>query len=166
MNPEDKKAFAHAFNRLAKSGLIHDIDTATMAIFFEAMLDLPLWAVERAELHLRRHPVKFFTSAEWHARAAEILREQRRHDQRVLADQKLLLEQCSACRDTGWRASLLDENRVVPCPCRDTNQNYLANRAREAVVAEGRPDHPSPEEAAAITQRIGQGGFKQLGSGE
>jgi hypothetical protein len=165
MTTDDKSQFAHAFNRLAKMGFIHEIDAVTLALYFDTLSDLPLWAIERAELHLRRHPVRFFTSAEWHACAANILREQRRRDTVTLAQQKLLPAQCPACRDTGWRPTLIDPDRVEACSCRETNPNYLANRAREAMVADGRADHPSPTEAAEITSRIAHRDFKQLAGG-
>lgn len=164
MTRQDQKAFDAAFNRLAKAGLIHDVDTAAKAIYFDSLADLPVWAVERAEVQLRRHPVKFFTSAVWHETAAEILRDQRRRDNMALATKRLQPEHCSRCKDTGMRPSDADPDRVTHCECRDTNPNYQASRARDLVVAEGRADVPSTQESGRLADQVRD--FKRLSSGE
>lgn len=163
----DRKPFDTAFNRLAKAGLIHDLDVATKGVYFDALSDLPLWAVERAAWQLQRTPVKFFTSAIWHQFASTILLEQRRRDTVTLAGQKMLPEQCSQCRDTGMRlVNMADpDSRLTACECRETNANYQQSRARQRLAddTELTPAIPSHE-----SQRLLDGvrDFKRIGSGE
>lgn len=164
MTDADKPLFNASFNRLAKSGLIHDDDAVAKAIYFDTLSDLPIWAVERAELRLRREPVKFFTSAIWHEAARSILIEQRRRDAVALATKRLQPEHCGQCRDSGMRPTLLDPDRLERCPCCESNPNYQATRAREELSAQAHADYPSKDEAQQMTDRISD--FKRLGSGD
>lgn len=168
MTLTDKKAFTYAFNRLAAAGIIRDIDTATMGIYFDTLFDLPLWAVERAEIELRRHPVRFFQgSATWYATAEQILREQRRKDTIALATKRLLPEHCPQCRDSGMR--LVDgadpDSRLTHCECRETNPNYLQMRARLRMGddGEGTPTIPDTD-SKRITDTVRD--FRRLSSGD
>lgn len=167
MTHADRKAFDTAFNRLAKAGLIHDLDVVTKGVYFDALSDLPLWAVERAGLQLQRQPVKFFTCAIWHQFASTVVLEQRRRDTVTLAGQKMLPEQCSQCRDTGMRlVNMADpDSRLTACECRETNANYQQARARLRLAddVEQTPNIPAQE-----SQRLLDGvrDFKRMGSGE
>lgn len=167
MTPADRKAFDTAFNRLAKAGLIHDVDVVAKGVYFDALADLPLWAVERAALQLQRTPVKFFTSATWHQFASTVVVEQRRRDTVTLAGRRLLPEQCSQCRDTGMRPVNAEdpESRLTACECRETNANYQQARARQRLADDIEQTPTIPEEE---TQRLlgGIRDFKRVGSGE
>ncbi len=169
MTNTDRKAFDTAFNRLAKAGLIHDTDVVAKGVYFDALADLPLWAVERAALQLQRTPVKFFTCAVWHQFSATALLEQRRRDTVTLAGQKMLPQQCSQCRDTGMRPVNADdpESRLTPCECRETNANYQQARARQRLAddVEETPTIPA-DETQRILGGLHQRDFKRIGSGE
>lgn len=118
-----RRLFDQCFNRLAKATRATDVDAATKRIYFDALADLPTWAIEDAELYLRRTKTFFPSSGEWH-QAGRTVVEARRKD---LIAQPTREEVCTTCRDTGWVeiSDLAGRDGFVPCSCRPTNENYI-----------------------------------------
>ena len=101
------------------------IDAATMRIYRETMSDLPLWAIEGAELVLRRKGGTFFPSAaSWH-QAAEALVVDRQRESLTQPASDALYE-CETCRDQGWAAVTRGDGSeaFLICSCRPTNSRY------------------------------------------
>lgn len=99
------------------------IDAGTIKVYREALSDLPIWAIEAAELQLRRKGGDFFpTAPRWHHVAEELLAGRQRE---LVSQAATEGHECTECRDTGWADVEKDGKRyVVPCSCRPRNTNY------------------------------------------
>lgn len=120
--PADAKAIDVCTARLAVA-FQRQIDAATIKIYRETLADLPLWAIEGAELQLRRKGGSFFpTAPEWHKAAEGLIADRQREN---LTQKTSEVHECLECRDTGWcdveRAGI---TVCVPCTCRRTNATY------------------------------------------
>ena len=117
------------------------IDAATMRIYRETMSDLPLWAIEGAELVLRRKGGTFFPSAaSWHQTAEGLIADRQRESLTQPASDALY--ECETCRDQGWamvtRADGSDA--YLPCSCRPMNSRYQRKQAEgRKTLTGGRP---------------------------
>lgn len=150
MSDDELPAFLQAFNRLAVALRLPapEIDAAQKQIYFEALRDLPLEAVEAAVLPLSRTAgFGFPRTSEWHQVA-----EQQRVEQTLRAlppgREEPWQHECPHCEDTGWEERACDgEHRMcgrpkahaphsftTPCSCRETNRTY----ARHHRVPKGR----------------------------
>lgn len=135
-----KPAFAQCFNRLAKALRATDIDGATVQIYFDALADLPLWALEIGAVELSRRGGSFFpTTAVWHEAARHAVEHRLRE---ALAGGRVWREECMTCHDTGWRESACTaadrcgrlwcdkhgeaytHDYYTACVCRATNRTY------------------------------------------
>ena len=119
-----RKAVDDAIGRLAVA-FQRQIDAATVKVYRDTLSDLPLWAIEGAELQLRRKGGTFFpTAPEWHRAAEVLIQDQTRQVLARRPDNASLFE-CDTCRDTGWCDEERDGRSVcIPCSCRSTNSNY------------------------------------------
>lgn len=146
-NGPGRPEFLQVFNRLCVA-LREPADDSgvTQGIYFDALKDLPLKAVEAGATALsRERGRKFFpTTAEWRSAAELALTEQLRHAVKPAREEPWRLE-CERCEDTGWVLPLeCDGAGGVPgcgrskrhgahtwtyaCPCRPTNRTYIRNR--------------------------------------
>jgi hypothetical protein len=105
------------------------IDAATVRVYRETMSDLPLWAIEGAELVLRRRGGEFFPSAPtWHQTAEQLIADRQRE---LVATPSDGVHECAECRDQGW-AEILHADKpptYLPCSCRATNSRYQRQQA-------------------------------------
>jgi cation transport regulator ChaB len=112
-----------------------------MQVYYEALSDLPIEAVESAATHLQRHGGEFFpSSATWH-KQAELERDQYLRDHLEHREEPWHYE-CDLCMDTGfeyhrgprkhapkpeWR-TMGDPEQIIEwtckCACRATNKTY------------------------------------------
>ena len=117
------------------------IDAATMRIYRETMSDLPLWAIEGAELILRRKGGTFFPSAaNWHQAAEGLIVDRQR--ERLTQPARDELYECETCRDQGWAAVTRADGSeaFLPCSCRATNSQYQRMQAAgRKTLTGGRP---------------------------
>lgn len=138
-------AFLAVFNRLAVALREAPDETGvTQGIYFDALKDLPVTAVEAGAVALMREPGRRFfpTTAEWRTAAekahVDLLR------QAVQSDREEPWKvECDRCEDTGWVLSRQCEGDnycgrekkhaphtfTKPCPCRPTNRTYQRHRA-------------------------------------
>lgn len=136
--------FTQCFNRMLSAFPSASADAVRMQVYFDALRDLPIEAIERAGAWLQRNAGEWFPSAAtWHERAAleqtatlrETLKQAREEPWHV---------ECSDCDDTGWvtmecgggpacgrTREHLAHTYAVKCPCRPTNRTYARNRDRE-----------------------------------
>lgn len=149
MTDDDLPAFLQAFNRLAVGLRLPtaEIDAAMKRIYFDALKDLPLTAVDAAVEPLSRVKGYGFPRTDiWHERA-----EQCRVELTLAALPPAREEpwhhECPHCEDTGWAYHECDGERLcgkskphpvhtytVACSCRETNRTY----ARHHRVPKGR----------------------------
>ena len=99
------------------------IDAATVRVYRETLADLPIWAVEAAELQLRRSGGDFFPSASrWHQVADLLIGDKQRA---LLSQQSRADHECADCRDRGWVDVIKGGREVcIPCSCRPHNTAY------------------------------------------
>lgn len=153
MTDADKQAFAQAFNRLAVALRLPsaEVDPAMQRIYFDALHDLPIAAVDAAVMPLQRvQGYGFPSTARWHEQA-EIQRVEQTLKALPPAREEPWSEECSYCSDTGWEDRTCDgEHRqcgrakvhpahsyATPCSCRDTNRTF----ARHHRVPKGRESY-------------------------
>lgn len=117
----------------------------TQGIYFDALKDLPLPAVEAAAMALMREPGRkwFPTTAEWRTAAERAAHEHLREVVTVPRDDEPGVFICGDCHDSGWMMSRGGEawacdggprcgrrQRHAPhtftqaCGCRASNMNY------------------------------------------
>ena len=149
----DKPRFAQAFNRLAVSLRlpIGEADAAMQRVYYDALDDLPVDALEDAARELAREAEWFPKTSEWRSVA------ERARNMRALTagiqdrSGRIWHAECQTCDDTGWEALTCAGGRqcgrekehaahdyVVPCACRDTNHTYQRRRAEVREQARGR----------------------------
>ena len=99
------------------------IDAGTIRVYRETLADLPTWAVEAAELQLRRSGGDFFPSASrWHQVADLLIADKHRA---LLRQQSQADHVCADCRDTGWVTVIKGGAEVcIACSCRPHNDAY------------------------------------------
>ena len=137
---QTKAAFLQAFNRLCVA-LREPADDSgvTQGIYYDALKDVPLPAVEAGAVALSKERGRRFfpTTAEWRTAAQAALQAQLRH------------VECDGCEDTGWVLGLtcdgsnqcgrkrvhLPHTWTYPCPCRETNRTYIRSRQYGAGAA-------------------------------
>jgi len=163
----DRPAFAQCINRLAKA-LRTPLDAADFEVYFLALSDLSLFAVERGALELQRTQVSktgqsfFPTTAQWHLAATTAHEALIRNALPPAREEPWHIE-CpernqvhpEGCGDTGWRERICrpgarcgcrlyanhataEHPYTVPCPCRATNRTYRARHHLPPVSAESR----------------------------
>jgi hypothetical protein len=149
MTDQDKPAFAQAFNRLAVGLRLpaSEVDPAMQQIYFDALKDLPIAAVDAAVVPLQRTAgYGFPRTSEWHGVAQQCRIEQ---TLKALppAREEPWHSECPHCDDCGWEYRECDGDRIcgrskkhaahtfaTPCSCRNTNTTY----ARHHRVPKGR----------------------------
>ncbi len=135
--------FLAVFNRLCVAlRESQDESGITQQVYWEALKDLPLKALELGAGNLMREKGRRFfpSTAEWREasyvadatlRNAELKRTEPWHDE------------CRDCEDTGWVLGLecdggmtcgrpnkhRPHSYTIPCPCRATNRTYLRRQA-------------------------------------
>lgn len=138
--------FLRVFNRLMLAlGGREDDTGVTQDVYFEALKDLSLEALDAGALALMKEPGRkwFPTTAEWRTAATQAqdaaLRQTLSH-----RDEPWHLE-CEDCADTGWILGLtcagddtcgrkfhhLPHDYVKPCWCRETNRTYARKHAAQ-----------------------------------
>jgi len=142
-----KREFAQVFNRLAV-GYPVEVDAIKQQVYYDALKDLPFFAVEEgATALLKERGRKFFPSTgEWRE-AAERAQEERFKAAVQPARDEPWRDECSECRDTGFiydlhctghgecgvRACVNAAARgrafyphtyATPCSCRPHNRTY------------------------------------------
>lgn len=139
----DERGFLAVFSRLCVAlRETQDDSGITQQVYFDALRDLPLDALERGAMALSRERGRRFfpTTAEWRA-AAEIaatdsLRKALSDGQR----DEPWRHECADCEDSGWVRGLtcdgkahgacgrvsahLAHDYTMACPCRATNRTY------------------------------------------
>lgn len=139
MTADDRPAFLQAFNRLAVALRlpVAEIDGAMHGIYFDALRDLPIEAVEAAVLPLSRVPgFGFVRTTEWHQAAERAQVEQTLRALPPGREEPWQFE-CAYCEDTGWEERQCDGGRVcgrpkehpahtfaTACSCRDSNRTF------------------------------------------
>jgi hypothetical protein len=132
--------FLTLFNRLAIA-LRGEADNfgVTVGIYYDALADLPMAALEQGALDLMKQPGrKFFpTTAEWRE-AAEQAHQQQLKAALTPARDEPWHNECTACHDTGWEVRSCDgtagicgrskahpaHDYVKPCACRPINRTF------------------------------------------
>lgn len=143
--PTDTRAFLAVFNRLCVALREPQDDSGiTQQVYFEALRDLPLAALETsANVLMRQQGRRFFpTTAEWRTEA----------EKAAYADLKRAVtggreepwkHDCRDCEDTGWVRGLTCDggstcgrkhkhqahDYTLACPCRPTNRTYRRHMA-------------------------------------
>lgn len=131
--------FARAFNRLAVALREPSDDSGvTVGIYFDALKDLPVTALEAGALTLMREPGRRFfpTTAEWRTAAQAALDQQLRAAV-TPARAAPWQDECETCSDTGWKYEDCPGDRtcgrekthnahrfVRACVCRATNRTF------------------------------------------
>jgi len=139
MTDADKPAFAQAFNRLAVGLRLPpaEVDAVMQRIYFDALRDLPIAAVEAAVIPLQRvQGYGFPTTARWHEQA-ELQRVEQTLRALPPAREEPWHFTCEHCTDCGFEERTCDGGRMcgrskphaahtfaTPCSCRDTNVTY------------------------------------------
>jgi len=137
--PTPDAEFLKLFNRLCVA-LREPADDSgiTQGVYFEALKDLPVSALDRGAAALMKEPGRRFfpTTAEWRTAAERALDQQFREAVKPLARDPWHYE-CTDCDDTGWalyectgdascgRQKPHGPHRFVRvCLCRATNRTY------------------------------------------
>lgn len=136
-------AFNQVFNRLAVALREPADDTGiTIDVYFEALKDLSMEAIELGADALAKEPGRRFfpTTAEWRA-AAESAQMARLREAVKPGREEPWQYECGACADTGWedlfcpgdqtcgRARKHAAHRYVRvCPCRPNNRTYIRHQ--------------------------------------
>lgn len=142
--PPDEAQFLKVFNRLCVA-LREPADDSgiTQGVYFDALKDLPLPAVDAGAVTLTREKGRRFfpTTAEWRTAAEEAQEAQLRKAVQPARSEPWRLE-CERCEDTGWILGLecdggdycgrrkvhAPHSFVRECPCRPTNRTYQRNK--------------------------------------
>lgn len=141
---ERRQRFMQVFNRTMAAFPNATADAARMQVYYDAMNDLPIEAIEQAGTWLQRNGGEFFpTAAKWHERGV-IERDARVRTGLRTAREEPWKTECPACEDTGWEYCQCNggptcgrqrahaaHQFVVPCPCRPTNRTYQRKIERE-----------------------------------
>ena len=150
MTMTDRLAFGQTFNGLCVA-FGKPIETASMAVYFDALEDLPIEAVQGSARELQRTGGEFFpTTAKWHAEAERAVA---REVRKALPPGRVVPWQydCPACEDTGWTEHTCTavhrcgrprcdqdpahtHTYVQTCPCRATNPTYRRHREAEHMA--------------------------------
>jgi hypothetical protein len=152
MTEDDLPTFLQAFNRLAVALRLPtaEVDAPMKRIYFDALKDLPLEAVDAAVEPLSRVKGYGFPRTDvWHERAAQCRVEQTLKALPAAREEPWKNE-CDYCGDTGWEQRECDGGRMcgrskehpahayaTPCSCRDSNATY----ARHHRVPKGRESY-------------------------
>lgn len=149
--PVEPEAFLAVFSRLSVALRETQDDTGvTQQVYFDALHDLPLSALETsANVLMRQQGRKFFpTTAEWRAEA----------EKAAYADLKRAVGggrehpwhyECRDCEDSGWVRGLTCDggttcgrtrphaahDYTIACPCRPTNRTWLRHHTSGAGAA-------------------------------
>lgn len=142
--PGTDAEFLVVFNRLAVALREAQDETGlTQGVYFEALADLPLSALEAGAKALMQEPGRkwFPTTAEWRTAAEQAQMTQLRAAIAPAVDERASLH-CRDCMDTGW---VFDQGNPMmcpgdgtcrrhrthaphtytrPCPCREHNPHY------------------------------------------
>lgn len=153
MTLTDKPRFVQSFNRLAVALRLPsgEVDSAMQRVYYEALEDLPIDAIEDAARNFAREATWFPKTSEWRSVA------ERARNARALTagiqdhTGRVWHAECATCDDTGWEPLTCAGSRqcgreqehaahdyVVPCPCRETNRTYQRRRAEQREFARGR----------------------------
>ena len=136
--PSDAE-FLKIFNRLCVALRESQDDSGvTQGVYFEALRDLSLPALEAGAQSLMKEPGRRFfpTTAEWRAEAERAQMQQLKQAVQPAREQPWRFD-CTACEDTGWErfectgdTSCGRQRRheahtyVRVCPCRATNRTW------------------------------------------
>jgi hypothetical protein len=151
MTTADKVLFSQAFNRLAVATRLAatEVDASMQQVYFEALSEFPIEAIERAARVLARKLSWFPKVAEWHAAAREQEIQIRQQTPLPAADGMPI---CARCEDSGWeerfcipgseescgrphgQQNAARHRYVTVCDCRIANPKY----ARQHRVPPGR----------------------------
>ena len=153
MTIHDKQRFKQAFSRLAVAVRLpaDQADAAMQRVYWDALADLPLEAVEDAARELALEAQWFPKVAEWRDAASKA-----KHA-RVLTmalpapRTEPWAEECSSCDDSGWEPMACPgdgtcgrtkahakHSYAVPCACIPTNRTYQRRLAEQRERARGR----------------------------
>jgi hypothetical protein len=145
MTDPDKKRFSQCFNSLAVATRLPaaEGDAPMKAIYFRALLDLDIEAVESSARDLEKKAQWFPKVAEWRqaARLAHGMRNLTLALPGEVDRDRPWKEECDLCDDTGWRVlrcfpevsmpcgvrrckKSREHNYAVMCECRPTNRTY------------------------------------------
>lgn len=139
--PGSDTDFLAVFNRLCVALREQQDDSGiTQGVYFDALKDLPLPALEAGAQALMKEPGRRFfpTTAEWRT-AAERCQGALLREAVQRPEAHPWTEECSACSDTGWEPHVCDggeagrcgrrnkhaaHDYVTICPCRPTNRTW------------------------------------------
>lgn len=137
--PPTDAQFLAVFNRLCVALREPQDDTGvTQGVYWDALRDLPLPALEAGANALMREPGRRFfpSTAEWRTAAEQAQRQQFKAAVQAPREEPWHLE-CAACEDTGWEHFHCPGDRscgrmkphgahdyVRVCVCRPTNRTY------------------------------------------
>ena len=143
MTASDKPAFLGLMKRLAIA-MHTPIDDFMVKVHYEALQDIPIAILTRAERKLEREADYFPKPVQWRRAADDVQRDL------LLAlpdpsDGADGVEHCAECDDTGFRpiARASDVRMVEPCACRRRQSAYrAANPLMPRRYAEGKHKQP------------------------
>jgi hypothetical protein len=143
--PTEARAFLAVFSRLCVALREKDDDSGiTQQVYFEALRDVPLKALEAGAATLMREQGRRFfpTTAEWRAAADRAMESQLRS---AVGQGRTdpWQHECRDCEDTGWIRGLScpgdgrcgrtrthqAHDYTMACPCRATNRTYRRHLA-------------------------------------
>jgi len=161
MTNTDILRFGQAFNRLAVALRlpVGEVDAAMQQVYFDALCDFSIEAIEAAAERLTRTSQWFPKTSEWRIAASEA-RIQTLVKELPASREEPWHDECGACHDTGWEERIcyrgtrntcgrrscekepeqdsLKEHRYMSvCTCRPTNRTY----ARHHKIPGGRLVH-------------------------
>jgi hypothetical protein len=142
--PPDEAQFLQVFNRLCVALREPPDDSGvTQGVYFDALSDLPLPALDAGAVALSREKGRRFfpTTAEWRTTAEAAQQEQLRKVVQPPRSEPWHLE-CERCADTGWILELTCDGTdycgrhkqhaahtfTRACPCRPTNRTYIRHK--------------------------------------
>ena len=139
-NPSSDAEFLRVFNRLLVALREPADETGvTQGVYFDALKDLPLLALEAAAMALMKEPGRRFfpTTAEWRTVAERAQVDLLKQAVQPSREEPWRVE-CERCEDTGWVQGLTCDGTdrcgrqkahaphtfTKPCLCRPTNRTY------------------------------------------
>lgn len=141
--PSDDAGFLQVFNRLCVALREAQDDTGvTQGVYFEALKDLPIAALEGGASALMKEPGRRFfpTTAEWRTAAEKAQGQQFKQAVQVEPGREWVTE-CLHCDDTGWERFECTGDRfcgrerkhaphsfVRVCSCRPTNRTWARHQ--------------------------------------
>lgn len=153
MTVQEKPRFAQCFNRLAVALRLpaNEADSSMQRVYWDALSDLPVEAIEDAARELAADSQWFPKTSEW--RDVAVKAKHGRMLKAALPEPRAnpWQSECETCDDTGWEALDCDGSSqcgrtkehgkhayVIHCACLATNRTYQRKQAEQSERARQR----------------------------